>query len=60
MEDGLLKFKGNLYIPCMGDMKKLIFDEFHKIPYSCNLGYQKMINKYENDISLARHKKGCG
>lgn len=40
MEDGMLKFKGGWYIPCMGKLKKLILDEFHKIPY---FGHQKML-----------------
>jgi len=43
MDDVLLKLKSRWYIPYMGDVKKLILDEFHKIPYYDHPSYEKMI-----------------
>jgi len=34
MEEGLLKLKGRWYIPCIGELEKIILDEFLKISYS--------------------------
>jgi hypothetical protein len=42
-EEGLLIYKGRLYIPNSIELKKLILDELHKKPYSGHPGYQKMI-----------------
>jgi hypothetical protein len=41
--DGLLTYKGRLYIPNCDDLKRFIMDELHKRPYTGHLGYQKMI-----------------
>jgi hypothetical protein len=41
--DGLLTYKGRLYIPNCDDLKRFIMDELHKIPYTGHPGYQKMI-----------------
>ena len=39
----LLLHKIRLYIPNSYDIKLIIMDEIHKIPYSGHPGYQKMI-----------------
>ena len=41
--DGLLTYKGRLYIPTCDTLEKFILDELHKIPYVGHHGYQKMI-----------------
>jgi hypothetical protein len=42
-EGGLLTYRDRLYIPKDDNLKRLIMDELHKIPYTGHLGYQKMI-----------------
>ena len=41
---GLLCSKDRLYVPDRGDIRSSILMEFHREPYSGNLGYQKMIS----------------
>ena len=36
-------YKNRLYVPNIPEIKLLILNEVHKIPYSGHLGYQKMI-----------------
>jgi hypothetical protein len=43
MNNGLLTYKGRLYIPKCDDLKRFIMDELHKRPYTGHPGYQKMI-----------------
>jgi hypothetical protein len=43
LNDGLLTYKGRLYIPNCGNLKRFIMDEIHKIPYIGHPGYRKMI-----------------
>ena len=42
-EQGLLLFKNGLYVPNISEVKLLILNEIHKIPYSRHRGYEKMI-----------------
>jgi hypothetical protein len=43
MNDGLLTYKGRLYIPNCDKLNIFIMDELHKIPYTGHPGYHKMI-----------------
>ena len=43
LNDGLLTYKGTLYIPSCDDLKRFIMDELHKRPYIGHPSYQKMI-----------------
>jgi hypothetical protein len=43
LTDGLLTYKGRLYIMNCDDLKRFIMDELQKIPYIGHPGYQKMI-----------------
>jgi hypothetical protein len=43
LNDGLLTYKGKLYIPNCDDVKRFIMDEPHKRPYTGHPSYQKMI-----------------
>ena len=42
-EKGLMLHKNRLYVPNIPEVKLLILNEVHKMPYSAHLGYQKMI-----------------
>jgi hypothetical protein len=43
MNDGMLTYKGRLYIPNCNDLKRFIMDELHKRQYIGYRGYEKMI-----------------
>jgi hypothetical protein len=43
MSDGVLTYKGKMYIPNCDDFKRLILYELHKRPYVDHPGYLKMI-----------------
>jgi hypothetical protein len=43
LNDGILTYKGILYILNCDDLKSFIMDELHKRPYTGHPGYQKMI-----------------
>ena len=42
-EQGLIIFKNKMYVPNISEVKLLIWNEIHKIPYSGHPGYHKMI-----------------
>ena len=42
-EDGLLTYKGRIYIPGVADLRRIIMDEIHQAPYFGHPGYQKTI-----------------
>ena len=42
-EDGLLTYKGKIYIPNVAYLRRVVMDEIHQTPYSGHPGYQKMI-----------------
>ena len=42
-EDGLLAYKGRIYILDVADLRRVVMDEIHLAPYSGHLGYQKTI-----------------
>ena len=41
--DGILTYKGRIYIPDVADLKRVVMDEIHQAPYSGHPGYQKTI-----------------
>jgi hypothetical protein len=43
LNDGLITYKGRLYIPNCGELKRFIMDELQKRPYIGHHGYHKMI-----------------
>jgi hypothetical protein len=55
--DGLLTYKGRLYIPNFDDLKRFIMDEIHKISYTSHPGYQKMITSTKKRFYWTRMKK---
>ena len=38
-EDGLLTYKGRIYIPNVAYLRRVVMDEIHKAPYSVYPGY---------------------
>jgi hypothetical protein len=57
INDGLLTYKGRLYIPNCDDLKRFIMDEIHKRPYTSHPGYQKMITATRKLFYLPGLKK---
>jgi hypothetical protein len=57
LNDGMLTYKGRLYIPNCDDLKRFIMDELHKIPYMGHPGYQKMITTTKKLFYWPRMKK---
>ena len=42
-EDGLLTYKGRIYIPNVASMRRVVMDEIHQTPYSGHPRYKKTI-----------------
>ena len=42
-EDGLLTYKGKIYIPNVADLRRVVMNEIHQALYSNHPGYQKTI-----------------
>ena len=42
-EDGLLTYKGRIYVPDVAGLRRVVMDEIHQAPYSGHPGYQKTI-----------------
>ena len=42
-EDGLLTYKGRIYISNVADLRRVVMDEIHQAPYSGHPRYQKTI-----------------
>jgi hypothetical protein len=57
MNDGLLTYKGRLYILSCDDLKRFIMDELHKIPYTGHPNYQKNITTTKKLFYWPRMKK---
>ena len=42
-EDGLLIYKGRIYIPNVAELRRVVMDEIHQAPYHGHQRYQKTI-----------------
>ena len=42
-EDGLLTYKGRIYIPNLAELRRVVMDEIHQAPYSGHPRHQKTI-----------------
>ena len=42
-DDGLLTYKGRIYIPNVAYLRRIVMDEIHQAPYSGHPRYQKTI-----------------
>ena len=38
-KDGIIQFNGIIYVPTEGDLKKIILQEIHNVPYAGHPGY---------------------
>ena len=38
-EDGILQFNGRIYVPNESELKNIIMQEMHNLPYAGHLGY---------------------
>ena len=59
-EEGLLTYKGRVYIPNVADLTRMVMDEIHQAPYSCHPGYQKTIATARKQYFWPGMKKGYG
>ena len=44
-DDGLLMHKNRVYVPNFVELRKLVMNEMHKVPYAGHPKYQKTIAK---------------
>ena len=69
-EDGLLTYKGIIYIPNVAYSRRVVMDEIHQALYSGHPGYQNKIyadkNRMNREFSVGDHvyirvkpKKSC-
>jgi hypothetical protein len=42
-EDGILMYKGKIYVPNSRELKNIVLKEMHNVPYVGHPGYQKKI-----------------
>ena len=42
-EDKILRHTGQVYIPDSGELRKIVLQEMHNVPYAGHLGYQKTL-----------------
>jgi hypothetical protein len=57
--DGLLRYRGRMYIPEGGDIRSIILKEAHRALYCAHLGVKKMYDRYEEALLLGRHEARC-
>jgi len=48
--EDLLIYRKRIYVPNQKHLKKLILDEYHKIPYADHPGYQKMFSPLRKEF----------
>ena len=56
-EDGLLTYKGRIYILNVADLRRVVMDEIHQALYSSHPGYQKTIAIARKKYFWPRMKK---
>ena len=56
-EDGLLTYKGRIYIPGVADLRRIVMDEIHHAPYSGHPGYQKTVATTKKQYFWPRMEK---
>ena len=60
LEDGLLTFKGKIYILKVAYLRRIVMDEIHQALYSGHPGYQKTIAIARKQYFWPGMKKGYG
>jgi hypothetical protein len=56
-EDGILMYKGKIYVPNSSELKNTVLREMHNVPYVGHLGYQKTIVVVRSQYFWPRMKK---
>ena len=56
-EDGLLTYKGKIYILNVASLRRVVMDEIHQAPYYGHPGYQKIIATARKQYFCLRMKK---
>ena len=56
-EDGLLTYKGRIYISKVAYLRRVVMDEIHQAPYYGHPGYQKTIATNRNQYFWPGMKK---
>jgi hypothetical protein len=47
-EDGILMYKGKMYVPNFGELTNIVLREMHNVPYARHRGYQNTIAAIRN------------
>jgi hypothetical protein len=56
-EDGILMYKGDVYVPKSSELKNAVLKEIHNVPYEGNPGYQKTIAAVRSQYFWLEMKK---
>ena len=56
-EDGVLMYRGKVYVSNSRELKNIVLREMHNIPYVGNPGYQKSIAAVRSQYFWPRMKK---
>jgi hypothetical protein len=56
-EDGIIMYRGNIYVPNIQELKILVLREMHNVPYVGHPGYQKTIAAIKSQYYCLGMKK---
>jgi len=56
-QEGMLIYRGRMYVPNQKDIKQLILDKYHKIPCVGHPRYQKLITTLRKEYFWSGMKK---
>ena len=56
-DSGILKMRGRVYIVNSGELRKLVLQEMHNVPYVGHPGYQKMLTAVKKEYFWLGMKK---
>ena len=54
---GVLQFNGRIYVPDESDLKKIILQQMHNVPYASHLSYHKTITIVKKEFYCPGMKK---
>jgi hypothetical protein len=55
--DGILLHKKKIFVPNVQDLKQIILQEMHNVPYAGHPGYQKTMASGQEPLLLARYEE---
>ena len=56
-EDGILRFNRRIYVPIETELKKVIMQEMHNVPYARHPGYHKTLTAVKKEFYWPGMKK---